>query len=110
MYFKPPGGSEEDHSKIEKRLSLLDARLCCVPPCLPSVRALAMRPLLGLAILLLVHASAVVEYDAELVPFVCRYYLDSPPVPLVADDKSSAWLRLLVMLPTVCVDVRTHNT
>ena len=43
------------------------------------------------ALLLLALSSAtLVEYDQELVEFICRFYLDSPPFSIARDDKSSA--------------------
>ena len=54
------------------------------------------------ALLLLALSSAtLVEYDQELVEFICRFYLDSPPFSIARDDKSSAWTRLMLTLPTV---------
>ena len=54
------------------------------------------------ALLLLALSSAtLVEYDQELVEFICRFYLDSPPFSIAHDDKSSAWTRLVLTLPTV---------
>ena len=45
------------------------------------------------ALLLLALSSAtLVEYDQELVEFICRFYLDSPPFSIAHDDKStSSW-------------------
>ena len=54
------------------------------------------------ALLLLALSSAtLVEYDQELVEFICRFYLDSPPFSIAHDGKSSAWTRLVLTLPTV---------
>ena len=52
-------------------------------------------------LLLALSSATLVEYDQELVEFICRFYLDSPPFSIARDDKSSAWTRLVLTLPTV---------
>ena len=92
--MKPSSKSVLKHQKASKLM------LCSLRA--PSDADARAPSLMKRALLLLALSSAtLVEYDQELVEFICRFYLDSPPFSIAHDDKSSAWTRLVLTLPTV---------
>ena len=64
-----------------------------------ALRALALGALATRAL----ADDVLVDYeDAELRRFTCQgYHIASPPFAVRADDRSSAWTRLLVTLPAL---------
>lgn len=51
--------------------------------------------------LCLIGCAALVEYDAELIDFICRFTTTSPQGSWHVHDRQSIWMNLLVTIPTV---------